>query len=134
MKLYNKARIIKPEPNFINLVSISLILIVFIFALVPLHRHSFGVSFLQTNLQYPSSVTPNQVLLRIFPRLIWVNGVWVEDGDLQSNIMKEIKNSQVFIDVEPDVSYERVIYVVEKLRGEGVLSVSLSPSLSSFLK
>jgi len=123
-------------PNLTPLVNVALLVMVIFLALAPLFGRQMPVMLTPVELKVAEVLPPDQVVIRVSPTGVAVNGQPVLEEQLRDALKPLIAQNLeglVLIDADLELPYERVVNLLDIVREAGGRSVGLTPDLSTFV-
>lgn len=126
-------------PDLVPIFGASLILAAIFFGLAPLAGHQLDVelSTVELELAKDNTLPPGQIVVRATLDGALLNGTPVSDRVLSENLSTSLAGQPdpiVILDADPDLPYERVVYLLDTFKQSGAKAVGLAPNLALFLE
>lgn len=120
------------EPNVTPMIDVLLVLLIIFMMIIPLSRKAIDVQLPDpTPTKQPPNAKPDQIVLEVLPGPTFaINKAPVTKealGDRITEIYKDRPEKIMFLKGDPDVTYQDVIFAMDKARGGGVKVIGATP-------
>jgi len=125
------------RPNLALITSVILLLTVVFVAFTPLFIKQLPLALTRVTVVIGSGVLPSeQVVIRVGTARMTLNGIEIEEAALSSALRSLLvgrSHPSVMLDADSNLSYERVIALLELCRAAGATSVGFAPDLAELV-
>ena len=120
------------EPNVTPMIDVLLVLLIIFMMIIPLSRKAIDVQLPDpTPTKQPPNAKPDQIVLEVLPGPTFaINKAPVTKealGDRITEIYKDRPEKIMFLKGDPEVTYQDVIFAMDKARGGGVKVIGATP-------